>query len=71
MKKLPTLNPFLFEKLDLLPIHSRYLFKFRKLNLLVNKVSVDKVTREIVSQTILTYRILMKSLTFLPCSLVN
>ena len=47
-----------------------YLFKFRKRNLLVDKVSVDELTREEVSKTILTYPIPSVQLTFFPCQLV-
>ena len=46
------------------------LFKFRKLNLLVNKVSVDELTREKVLRTLLTHPIPIIRLTFFPCQLV-
>ena len=46
------------------------LFKFRKLNLLVNKVSVDELTREKVLRTLLTHPIPIVQLAFFPCQLV-
>ncbi len=40
------------------------------LNFLVDKVSVNKLTREKVSKTMLTHPIPIDKLTFFPCQLI-
>ena len=46
------------------------LFKFRKLNLLVNKVSVDELTRDKVSFPVNLYLVPFTTCSSSPCQLV-